>query len=468
MLVHGIGMSHRSFRRLQTVLARARTTVAVDLPGFGGAPDPGRPLRADALARAVIAAVLEAHPSAHSLVVVGQSMGAQVAVEAGLLPGAPVAAVVVIGPVVDDRRATAVAQAGALLLDVGVESARMNAVVITDSLRSARQYRRQLEPMLRYPMLERVAMLDRPLVVVRGSADRISDATWARRIVRAAPNGRLVELPGPHHVQESDPVGVAALVGAALPADRDAPSSGSAGSAGPADGGGTPERRRPGRVTIARWWVLDWTASIVGQARSLGRTSPADYADGSRRPVVVLPGIYETWHFLEPLMVALHDAGHPVFVVPALGHNVLPIPESAAILRSVIEREDLRDVLILAHSKGGLIGKYAMTLADPQGRIGGMIAIGTPFAGSRWARVAPVTHLRSLHGADPVISALRLDAAVNARITSIFGVFDTLVPSGSRLVGARNVELPVGGHFRILRDPRAVVAVLAAADAACE
>lgn len=452
VLVHGIGMSHRSFRSLQRVLATRHVTVAVDLPGFGGVPSPGRPLGFDTLARTVVEAVRLRH-AVRSLTVVGQSMGTQVAVEAALRYPDLVTSVALIGPVVDDRRDTALQQAADLLLDTTIERPGMNAIVATDSLRSLRQYRLELPVMLRYPMLVRVAMLDVPVAVIRGTEDRIAGAGWARRIVRTAPNAALVELAGPHHVQERDPLVVARVIDALIAGRM--PSAASGRSREPEE-----HRGRPRRVQIARWWVLDWLAATVGQVRALGPASPEDYRSGNAQPVIVLPGIYETWHFLEPLMAALHDAGHPISVVTALRHNILTLPASAEIVRQVIEREHLDRVLILAHSKGGLIGKYAMTLADPDGRIDRMIAIGTPFAGSSWARAAPVSHLRSLYGQDPVIAAMRLDRAVNARITSIYGVFDSLVPSGSCLDGATNVQLPVGGHFRILRDPRTVSAVL--------
>ena len=52
----------------------------------------------------------------------------------------------------------------------------------------------------------------------------------------------------------------------------------------------------------------------------------------------------------------------------------------------------------------------------------------------------------------------------NARITSVYAVFDTLIPGGSELTGAENVRLDLGGHFRILGDRRTAAAVLRAAD----
>ena len=212
------------------------------------------------------------------------------------------------------------------------------------------------------------------------------------------------------------------------------------------------------------WAVRDWCYAVRWQVRSLGPTTADDYLDGDRPPVVVVPGVYETWHFMRPLMDALHDRGHPVHVLPVLRHNLRPVPASAAEVVRYLAEHDLRDVLIVAHSKGGLIGKYAMASLDPEHRIDRMVAVSTPFGGSSLARLAPVPHLRVFRAADPVLAAMGRELEVNARITSVYGVFDTLIPEGSELAGATNVRLPIGGHFRILGDPRARDAVLAATD----
>ncbi|WP_350355055.1 alpha/beta hydrolase [Curtobacterium sp. DN_7.5] len=219
-----------------------------------------------------------------------------------------------------------------------------------------------------------------------------------------------------------------------------------------------------GLATRAAWAARDWLYAVRWQVQSLGPTTADDYRDGDRPPVVVIPGVYETWHFMRPLMDALHDRGHPVHVLPVLRHNVRPVPASAREVVAHLDEHDLRGVLLVTHSKGGLIGKYAMASLDPDRRIDRMVAVSTPFGGSSLARLAPVPHLRAFRAADPVLAAMGRELEVNARITSVYGVFDTLIPEGSELPGATNVRLPVGGHFRILGDPRTREAVLAATD----
>lgn len=213
-------------------------------------------------------------------------------------------------------------------------------------------------------------------------------------------------------------------------------------------------------VRRSAWMARDWLYAAAWLTRSLRPGDVQEYRTGASRPVVVVPGVYETWHFLRPLMDALHERGHPIHAVESLGHNVRPVPVSAQLVMDAIQREHLRDVLLLTHSKGGLIGRYAMERLDGQRRIGHLIAIATPFAGSAYARFAPGRRLRAFRPADPVLAALNRDASANRRITSIYGEFDTVIPEGSELVGATNRRLPIAGHFRILGDPRTRDAVL--------
>jgi pimeloyl-ACP methyl ester carboxylesterase len=52
-----------------------------------------------------------------------------------------------------------------------------------------------------------------PVIVVRGTRDRLCDGDWARGVVEAAPDGRLVELPGAAHmIPQTHPDELAALL----------------------------------------------------------------------------------------------------------------------------------------------------------------------------------------------------------------------------------------------------------------
>jgi len=191
---------------------------------------------------------------------------------------------------------------------------------------------------------------------------------------------------------------------------------------------------------------------------------PPSFADGRLRPVVILPGIYESWHYLRPIAERLNTDGHPVHVIPALGLNRAPIPATAARVHAYLVDRGLTGVAIVAHSKGGIVGKHVMALDDRESLVDRMVAIASPFSGSAMARIAPNPALRAFLPTDPVIAGLAAERAVNERITSIYPSFDPHIPDGCVLEGARNVELPVVGHFRILLEPGVIDAVVEAVD----
>lgn len=210
-------------------------------------------------------------------------------------------------------------------------------------------------------------------------------------------------------------------------------------------------------------YVSDYAYALRLGVRSLRNArDDSQFLGGDLAPVLLLPGVYEPWTFLRPLADRLHRLGHPVHVVRALGRNTRSIPMSAARAQRYLDEHDLRDVVLVAHSKGGLIGKHMMLVDDVEGRIDRLVAIATPFGGSRYAHWMLDPSLRAFRPTEKTMAMLAANASVNARVTSIYGEVDTHIPEGCELPGATNLEFPVQGHFRVLADER----VLAAVDAA--
>jgi triacylglycerol lipase len=212
-----------------------------------------------------------------------------------------------------------------------------------------------------------------------------------------------------------------------------------------------------------RWWAEDYAYALWWQAKALRVGQPGAYLSGELRPVVILPGVWESWAFMMPVIVALHAAGHPVYVLSDLGRNSKSVVDTAATVAEYLRTHDLRDVVFVAHSKGGLIGKYVMAFLDDEKRVTSMIAVCAPFSGSRYAPYLVLPSLRAFSPRDATTVLLGADTTANARILSIFSEFDPHIPEGSELAGAVNIRLPLGGHFQILSDPTALGLVLEAA-----
>jgi pimeloyl-ACP methyl ester carboxylesterase len=212
VLVHGIGTSHRYFERLHTELARTADVYSIDLPGFGGVPKPSTSPSVTEMAW-LLASALD-RVGVTDAVIVGHSMGAQWAVELGIVRPDLAAGVVVIGPVTDDRHRTLWSQMVGLGRDITGETLPTNAVVFADYLRCGPAwYLRQSRDMLSYPIDRRVALLQAPLLIVRGGNDPIASLDWCRRLRAAASDARVAVIPGHrHNAHYTAPVAVSGAI----------------------------------------------------------------------------------------------------------------------------------------------------------------------------------------------------------------------------------------------------------------
>jgi pimeloyl-ACP methyl ester carboxylesterase len=211
VLIHGIGVSSRYFERLVPALARRGRVVALDLPGFGSARDrrPARPYTVEDYAMVVSRTIERLHLGA--CVIVGHSMGAQVAAHLAVTRPEQVARLALVGPVMAPRDRTPLRAGLRLLLDTLRESPRANRLVIADYLVCGpRWYLAVLPSMLAFRVEDAVRGVAAPVTVLRGSRDPIARPDWARGLAEVAPQGRFAEVPGcPHVVMHSAPERVA-------------------------------------------------------------------------------------------------------------------------------------------------------------------------------------------------------------------------------------------------------------------
>jgi len=234
-----------------------------------------------------------------------------------------------------------------------------------------------------------------------------------------------------------------------------------------------PVAERPGPLSIAAIVAADYVYASLWHLRAFfsGRI-PREYRRGDTdRPVVVLiPGVYETWAFLKPVADRLNADGYRIRIARGLGYNLRPIRDTAARFARALGRlpKPNAGCVIVAHSKGGLVGKELLITERERLGLLGVVAICSPFSGSVLAKYVPDPNLRAFLPTDDTIVALGGEHGVNADIVSIYSTFDPHVPSSSVLPGATNVLLPVPGHFVILGTTELADAVELAVDGMAE
>jgi pimeloyl-ACP methyl ester carboxylesterase len=207
LLIHGVGLSHRSFSRLARELAQHGPVLAPDLPGFGFAPGARRRVSIDEMATALLPGLDRQALDGRRLVILGHSLGAEVAVEIARLRPELTRGVVLVGPVVDPHAATAFGQARRLLLDMWHEPPRTGAMVARDYVRGGLlSFAAGVDSMLRYDITQRIGAVTAPVFVLRGARDPVAPSSWADRLSDLAVDGRTVDIPGAvHNVPHSHP-----------------------------------------------------------------------------------------------------------------------------------------------------------------------------------------------------------------------------------------------------------------------
>jgi len=195
VLLHGIGMGRSVFVDLAGRLPGR--VIGIDLPGFGEAPEPASPLTMAEHAD-LVAAYLDAHRVSQAIII-GHSMGCQVAMEMAVRSPESVRALILAGPTVDPAARTLRQQAMRMLWDILHE----RPVVIW---RGAREYLRggprvfaKIRVMLDHRPEDLGPRVLVPALVVRGSHDEVAPEDWGRRLAAIMPAATYAEIAGFRH-----------------------------------------------------------------------------------------------------------------------------------------------------------------------------------------------------------------------------------------------------------------------------
>jgi pimeloyl-ACP methyl ester carboxylesterase len=199
LLIHGIGVSSRYFERLVPVLAESGRVIAVDMPGFGGLPKPEHGMTVEDFASSV--AGLMDRLALRSCVIVGHSMGTQIAGNLAVTRPDLVKAVALLGPVMDPRSRSALRAALRLGRDMLGEGLRGNLVVLGDYLRCGiRWYLRVMPSMLAYRTEDDLPAIGVPTLVLRGENDPIAPERWTRALAAEGSESWAETIAGARHL----------------------------------------------------------------------------------------------------------------------------------------------------------------------------------------------------------------------------------------------------------------------------
>ena len=213
VFVHGLGMATDYLEPTMRALGDSVAVSALDLPGFGGS----RPIEghrslaelADALAawvrvRGIVAPI-----------VVGQSHGCQVVVEAVTRAPELASAIVLNAPTMLAGHRSMAAQLWRVMLDSPREPLSLVPHVVRDYWRAGPvRILATLKDALRDRIEDKLPAVRMPLSIVTGARDPVSPPAWGEQLARLA-GARFTVVPGAAHaVPFSHPEALAAEIGA--------------------------------------------------------------------------------------------------------------------------------------------------------------------------------------------------------------------------------------------------------------
>jgi pimeloyl-ACP methyl ester carboxylesterase len=198
LLVHGIGMGTSYFAELSLALRPHGRVVAIDLPGFGDSPEPAHSLTMPEMGRLLIDLVGVENLGA--VVLVGHSMGTQVAAEAASQCPDLFPQLVLIAPTVNRHERSVPRQAFRLAQDLFNESPKVLALGLQNYYKAGpRWFLKKLRSMMDHQIELTLPSISAHTLVIRGSRDPVCPHGWAEEVAALVPGARLVEIEGRGH-----------------------------------------------------------------------------------------------------------------------------------------------------------------------------------------------------------------------------------------------------------------------------
>lgn len=204
VMVHGLIVSGAYFRPVAEI-ADPRYTIAIpDLPGVG---------RTDSTARWTVArwshhlaGWMDAH-GFRDAILVGNSLGCQIATQLAVTRPELVRSLVLIAPTLDPSIHGPFQVIGRGMRDIPRERPSIWTVWIPSFFRTGPiQSVRQLRSMFDDDQLARLPDVDQPALVIGGERDPILSAAWIRDMAYRMPRGEAIIVPGaPHALNYSSP-----------------------------------------------------------------------------------------------------------------------------------------------------------------------------------------------------------------------------------------------------------------------
>jgi predicted esterase len=190
------------------------------------------------------------------------------------------------------------------------------------------------------------------------------------------------------------------------------------------------------------------------------------------RPVVLVHGIGDNRSAFTILRRTLRRRGFGRIVTVNYSPLTSDVRKAAAALGAHVERvcrqSGYEQVFLVGHSLGGIIARYYVQCLGGDARVGTLVTLGSPHAGTQLARMAPLLVGRQLRPNSELMRELAGPACCSTRFVAIYSDRDEVVvpTSSARLdhpdLAVTALQVHGVGHLSLLANSTVAHAVAAA------
>jgi hypothetical protein len=196
--------------------------------------------------------------------------------------------------------------------------------------------------------------------------------------------------------------------------------------------------------------ILEYLTILSLGIKSLFATPSKAWSYGTRGNIILVPGFFESWSCLATIGNHLNHLGFRVWPIADTRLKFASLSLCAEIVNNFISHNKLSDVVLVSHSKGGLIAHKI--LSNP--KIVSSISLATPYGGT----LIGCLYFGNLWEMRP---PLNLNIKYNHKVFALYPTLDNHVLPNKNLLlpGAHNIQIDVVGHTRILTSAKTLATI---------
>ena len=183
----------------------------------------------------------------------------------------------------------------------------------------------------------------------------------------------------------------------------------------------------------------------------LSKELPSTWKSGEVSDVLIIQGLNEYVINFREFGDIANKLGFRVHGIDL--HTRATVANIAQQYINFIKENDLRDIVIVCHSKGGIISKFLLdNYPEINKRVSKVISIAVPFGGSGLGWI-PIWNIPELGTNSKFIKKLLQKTENNVKFLNLYSELDNhvILSDSLRLSGADNRLINIIGHTRILR-----------------